>query len=74
MERESVLEDSWAKLAQSMRDHEAHTASLRANCHHLQDRVSTNQKNLVKVNQGISDMQVSVMQAAQSCKLFRNAL
>lgn len=53
-----------------MRDHEAHTASLRANCHHLQERVSTNQKNLVKVNQGISDMQVSVMQVVSEvyCK------
>ncbi|XP_047485301.1 uncharacterized protein LOC125036603 [Penaeus chinensis] len=68
VERESVLEDSWAKLAQSMRDHEAHTASLRANCHHLQDRVSTNQKNLVKVNQGISDMQQEVEQLRKRLK------
>ncbi|XP_069169515.1 dynein regulatory complex subunit 2 isoform X2 [Procambarus clarkii] len=60
VEREATLEEAWARLAVSVRDHRHHTASLRATCHHLQQRVSTNHANLTLINHAIKDIQSEV--------------
>ncbi|XP_053649573.1 dynein regulatory complex subunit 2 isoform X3 [Cherax quadricarinatus] len=60
VEREAALEEAWARLALSLRDHQQHTASLRDTCNHLQQRVSNNHTNLTSINNAIMDMQSEV--------------
>ncbi|XP_066938909.1 dynein regulatory complex subunit 2 [Macrobrachium rosenbergii] len=59
-ERESTMEEAWARLALSMKDHEFHTASLRGSCANLNQRVANNQKSLRSINQTTKEMQTEL--------------
>ncbi|XP_068233830.1 dynein regulatory complex subunit 2 [Palaemon carinicauda] len=60
VEREHTMEEAWTRLALSMKDHEFHTASLRASCDNLNQKVVTNQKNLKSINQTTKEMQTEL--------------
>ncbi|XP_064103007.1 uncharacterized protein LOC135213078 isoform X2 [Macrobrachium nipponense] len=59
-ERENTMEEAWARLALSMKDHEFHTASLRDSCANLNQRVANNQKNLKSINQTTKEIQTEL--------------